>query len=129
MKICHVCKYECDDEAELCPVCGAELTVAQEAGPEAETEMILENPVLLATFEDVVSAEIFKDMLKENAIPFSCDGEDGAVMKVTFGGSFIAEDLYVDESNYNRAAELYEEFQNAEPVFEEAFFEDEETES
>ena len=26
MKVCHVCKAECDDAAELCPVCGADLT-------------------------------------------------------------------------------------------------------
>ena len=25
MKICHVCNFECEDKAELCPVCGADL--------------------------------------------------------------------------------------------------------
>ena len=62
MKICHVCKAECEDNAELCPVCGADLTVntkEEEAG-----EIILNKPVLLASLDDVVSSEILKDLLK-----------------------------------------------------------------
>ena len=132
MKICHVCGHECDDTAELCPVCGADMTAEQENTPPKilpEEEKVLENPVLLATIEDVVSAEIFKDILRENSVLFSCDSEDGGVMKVTFGGSFIAEDLYVSESDFEKASELYEEFLKSEPAFDEAFFEDEETDS
>ena len=62
MKICHVCKAECDDSAELCPVCGADLT--GDTGEETVEEIILNNPVLLATVDDVVSSEILKDLLK-----------------------------------------------------------------
>ena len=130
MKICHVCGRECDDAAELCPVCGADLTSQPEtADPKgvAEEETLLENPVLLATIEDVVSAEIFKDILRENGVPFSCDAEAGGAMKVTFGGSFIAEDLYVSESDFEKASGLYEEFLKSEPTFEETFFDEEET--
>ena len=41
MKICHVCKAECEDFAELCPVCGADLveTVEENAVNEAAEEI------------------------------------------------------------------------------------------
>lgn len=121
MKICHVCSAECEDTAELCPVCGADLTVSEE---EAAEEIILNNPVLVATVEDVVTAEIFKDMLKDNGIPFSCGELDDGTLKVTFGGSFVADDIYVDDSDFERASELYDELLNSEPEFDEAFFEE-----
>mgnify|MGYP003544116757 CR=1 FL=1 len=66
MKICHVCKAECEDNAELCSVCGADLNFNSEE--EKEKEVILNNPVLLASVDDVISSEILKDLLKENNI-------------------------------------------------------------
>ena len=129
MKICHVCKAECEENAELCPVCGADLTVnTMEETAETE-EIILNKPVLLASLDDVVSSEILKDLLSENGIPFSCDTEDEGTLKVTFGGSFSADDIYVDEGDFERANQIYEDFLNSEPEFDEDFFdEDEETE-
>ncbi len=123
MKLCHVCNFECEDSAELCPVCGADLSQANEQSE--ETAVVIE-PVLLATIEDVVSAEIFKDILIENKIPYSCDGDDGG-MQVVFGGGFAAVDIYVDKSTFEKAQELYEEFLNSEVEFDGEFeFEDEE---
>ena len=129
MKICHVCKAECEENAELCPVCGADLTV-NTLDETAETEeIILNKPVLLASLDDVVSSEILKDLLSENGIPFSCDTEDEGALKVTFGGSFSADDIYVDESDFERANQIYEDFLNSEPEFGEDFFDEtEETE-
>ena len=129
MKICHVCKAECEENAELCPVCGADLTVnTMEETAETE-EIILNKPVLLASLDDVVSSEILKDLLSENGIPFSCDTEDEGTLKVTFGGSFSADDIYVDEGDFERANQIYEDFLNSEPEFDEDFFdESEETE-
>ena len=129
MKICHVCKAECEENAELCPVCGADLTVnTMEETAETE-EIILNKPVLLASLDDVVSSEILKDLLSENGIPFSCDTEDEGALKVTFGGSFSADDIYVDESDFERANQIYEDFLNSEPEFDEDFFDEtEETE-
>lgn len=129
MKICHVCKAECEENAELCPVCGADLTVnTMEETAETE-EIILNKPVLLASLDDVVSSEILKDLLSENGIPFSCDTEDEGTLKVTFGGSFSADDIYVDESDFERANQIYEDFLNSEPEFDEDFFDEtEETE-
>lgn len=130
MKICHVCKAECDDSAELCPVCGADLTVDNKE-EEATEEIILNNPVLLATVDDVVSSEILKDLLKENGIPFTCDSDDEGTLKVTFGGSFVADDIYVDDSDFEKASQVYDDFLNSEPEFDEEFFEEdfEETEN
>ncbi len=121
MKICHVCNFECEENAEICPVCGADLT-KETVQPE---ETVVIEPVLLATIEDVVSAEIFKDILIENKIPYSCDDADG--MKVVFGGGFAAVNIYVDKSQFENAQELYEEFLNSETEFQGEFeFEDEE---
>ena len=130
MKICHVCKAECDDFAELCPVCGADLT-CENKEEEATEEIILNNPVLLATVDDVVSSEILKDLLKENGIPFTCDSDDEGTLKVTFGGSFVADDIYVDDSDFEKASQVYEDFLNSEPEFDDEFFEEdlEETEN
>lgn len=131
MIICHVCKTECEDGAELCPVCGAVLRdVSKEIAAKTEEEKVIKNPTVLATLEDVVSAEIFKDILKENGIPFACDSAEGdGAMQVTFGGGFITEDIYVDESDFEAADKLYSEFLESEAEFNgEFFFEDEETE-
>lgn len=129
MKICHVCKAECEDNAELCPVCGADLTLERQEEEIQAEEIVLNKPVLLATLDDVVSAEILRDLLTENNIPFSCDSEDEGTLKVTFGGSFISDDIYVDESDFEKANQIYEDFLNSEPTFDEEFFDDaEETE-
>lgn len=129
MKICHVCKAECEDNAELCPVCGADLTLERQEEEIQAEEIVLNKPVLLATLDDVVSAEILRDLLTENNIPFSCDSEDEGTLKVTFGGSFISDDIYVDESDLEKANQIYEDFLNSEPTFDEEFFDDaEETE-
>lgn len=129
MKICHVCSAECEDNAELCPVCGADLTLERQEEEIQAEEIVLNKPVLLATLDDVVSAEILRDLLTENNIPFSCDSEDEGTLKVTFGGSFISDDIYVDESDLEKANQIYEDFLNSEPTFDEEFFDDaEETE-
>lgn len=130
MKICHVCKAECEDYVELCPVCGADLIGFEEEKARAEEneEIELKNPVLLASPEDVVSAEIFKDILKDNGIPYTCGESEEGTMKVLFGGGFVSDDIYVDSSDFDKANELYEEFLNSEAEFGEEFFEDGESE-
>lgn len=136
MKICHVCGTSCENEAEICSKCGAELPSFEEY--EAERQLkettektVIKTPVLAVSVDNVVTAEIFKDILVENEIAFSCDeNEDG--MHIGFGGSFFAVDIYVDERNLERAKELYREVLESEPMFDDdfdGFFEDtEETE-
>lgn len=126
MKICHVCKAECADDAELCPVCGAELNRETNEEESAAEEIIIENPVLLATVEDVVSAEILKDLLTESGIKFSSDSTE-ETMHIGFGGSLSADDIYVNESDYEAASVIYEDFLNSEADFQGDFFEDTET--
>ena len=118
MKICHVCNAECEDNAVLCYVCGADLTAELE-----EKFQELEKPVLLASMNDIVSAEIFKDILKDNGILYSCDESDESGMHVGFGGMLMAADIYVDDTDFQRAKELYEEFLNSQKGTEE-FFDD-----
>ena len=120
MKNCHVCNFECEDNAELCPICGADLNFV----PNEEEEVVVIEPVLLGSFDDVVLAEIFCDILIENKIPFS-KGEEGEVtMKVLFGGGFVAVDIYVDKKDFDKANELYLEFLNNKPEFEDFFDEE-----
>ena len=123
MKICHVCKAECEDSVELCPLCGADLASKEEN--ESENVKAMENPVLLVTLEDVVSAEIFKDILTENGISYFSDNSAGSgAMQVLFGGSFVSENIYVDKSDYDKADGLYTEFLENEPEFDGEFFEE-----
>ena len=123
MIICHVCKVECNDDAELCPVCGAVLKKEIEEAEVEETNVI-ENPTLLASFEDIISAEIFKDILKDNEIPFSSSQTEDASIQVVFGGSIVAEEIYVADVDLEKANELYEEFLNTEIEFDDDFSED-----
>ncbi len=128
MIICHVCNAECEDYIELCPICGAELRVETEEQPQEEETDIISNPTLLCSFNDVISAEIFKDILKENNIPFSASSEMGDTsIQVLFGGGFVAEDVYVSESDLEKANELLEEFNSQEIEFEEFFDDGEDT--
>ena len=114
MKVCHVCKTECEDTFELCPLCGAELRDVAEETDVTEEKLLL-NPVLLASFEDVVSAEIFKDILIDNGIPYSSGNEDGEIgIQIKFGGAFVSEDIYVDSTDFEKAEELYKEFLESE---------------
>lgn len=131
MKKCHVCMTECGDNAEVCPICGAFLTEDDIVNEEQEEQLVIDNPVLLATFDDVVAAEIFKDILKDNGIPCTSDKPDGeASLRVVFGAGFAADDVYVDESDFEKAESLYKEFSEnppeAETVFDDSFESEEE---
>ena len=110
MKLCHVCNAECEDDAELCPICGAELVLEEKENGNADAvEVIIDNPVLAASAEDVITAEIFCDMLKENGIEHTCDEENGETgMRLMVGGGFAAINIYVAEENLERAQEIYE---------------------
>ena len=126
MKECHVCLYMCDDSDEICPICGAELRDAPEKSEEAastseEREVSINNPVLAASADSPVTAEIFKDILAENGIPYSAD-EQGDIMHTGFGGSYFAVDIYVDEKDVEAAKKLYRNLTENEFSFED--FED-----
>lgn len=118
MKNCHVCNQLCEDDVELCPVCGAML-LGDEKKDNADNsdEVLTREPVLLAVFEDLVSSEIFKDVLTDNKIPYSDSEED--TMKVIFGGTFASEEIYVDKVDFDKAKELYDEFMASAPEFSE----------
>lgn len=119
MKMCHVCLYNCDDEAEICPVCGAELKGDEEVpvAGESENSAVIKNPVIVASVDSPVTAEIFKDILTENGIAYS-DDSSGDIMHVGFGGSYFAVDIYVDEKDLDAAQELYKNLTENELSFE-----------
>ena len=128
MIICHVCAAECEDEAELCPVCGAVLNRPETEEVEEVENDIIENPTLLTSFEDLISAEVFKDVLKENKIAYTCSSEVGDnTIQVMFGGGFVAEDVYVGEENLEVARQLLEDFNSQEIEFDDTFFDGEDT--
>lgn len=128
MKNCHVCGFACENDAEICTLCGAELKTfeayeqemkdaeerkAQEAAEEA---LIIKQPVLAASVENVVTAEIYKDVLRDNGIHFTCDESDDA-MQIVFGGGFTAVEIYVNETDLEKAQELYAEVENSQTEF------------
>ena len=83
-----------------------------------QNEKIMENPILLTSFEDIVSAEIFKDILQTSGILYACSSEIGNnSIQVLFGGGFVAEDIYVSENDFEKAIKLLEEFSNSEIQF------------
>ena len=76
----------------------------------------------------MISAEVFKDVLKENEIPFTCSSEMGDnTIQVMFGGGFVAEDVYVGEENLEVARQLLEDFNSQEIEFDDTFFDGEDT--
>lgn len=123
MKECHVCLNLCEDTDEICPVCGAELRdeiEETESEPEiknSKNENIIEKPVLAASVDSPVTAEIFADILSENGIAYSMDNE-GDVMHTGFGGSYFSLDVYVDEKNLDIAKELFKNLSENEFSFE-----------
>lgn len=132
MKECHVCLFKCDDEAEICPVCGAELIETSQKDEKDETadnnseRPAILTPVLAASADSPVTAEIFKDILAENNIAYSID-EQGDIMHTGFGGSYFAIDIYVDEKDLDIAKELYKNLSENEFSFDDFDdFEDEE---
>ncbi len=130
MKKCHVCGVECENDAEVCVVCGAELKtfemyereLEEEKQREAEEALIVKKPVLAATVDNVVAAEIYKDVLRDSNIIFTCDESDDS-MQIVFGGGFSAVEIYVNESDLEIAQQLYENVVNAPVEFGDEDFE------
>lgn len=134
MKNCHVCGFACENEAEICPLCGAELKTfeayeqelkdAEERAAEkaAEEALIIKNPVLAASVENVVTAEIYKDVLRDSNIHFTCDESEDS-MQIVFGGSFSAQKIYVNEDDLEIAQALYENVVNSQFDFDDEDFE------
>ena len=132
MKTCHVCGFDCENDAENCIVCGAELKTfeayeqelrereEQQAKKAAQEALIIKNPVLAATVDNVVAAEIYKDVLRDSNINFTCDENEDA-MQIVFGGGFNAQKIYVNESDLEIAQQLYENVVNAQMDFEDDF--------
>lgn len=135
MKNCHVCGFACENDAEICVLCGAELKTfaeyeqaikdAQEAEAKkaAEEALVVKHPVLAATVDNVVAAEIYKDVLRDNGIIFTCDDSEEA-MQIVFGGGFTAQEIYVNEGDLEIAQQLYENVVNAQINFDDADFEE-----
>lgn len=135
MKICHVCGFSCDNDADICTLCGAELKtfeayekelqVAQEKAAQqaAQDALVVKQPVLAATVDNVVAAEIYKDVLRDNGIIFTCDENEDA-MQIVFGGGFSAQKIYVNECDLEIAQQLYENVVSAQLDFDDQDFED-----
>ena len=135
MKNCHVCGYACDNDAEICLLCGAELKTFElyeqelkeaeelKAKKEAEEALIVKKPVLAASVDNVVAAEIYKDVLRDNGIVFTCDESEDA-MQIVFGGGFSALEIFVNEEDLEIAQQLYENVISAEIEFSDDDFED-----
>lgn len=135
MKTCHVCGASCENDAEICILCGAELKTfeayeqelkeAEELAAKiaAEEALIVKNPVLAASVDNIVAAEIYKDVLRDNGIVFTCDDTEDA-MQIVFGGGFNVQEIYVNESDLEIAQQLYKNVVEAQMNFGDEDFED-----
>ncbi len=135
MKNCHVCGFACENDAEICLLCGAELKTFEayekeikeaeelEAKKAAEEALIVKKPVLAASVDNIVAAEIYKDVLRDNGIVFTCDESEDA-MQIVFGGGFSVQEIYVNESDLEIAQQLYENVVSAEMEFSDEDFDD-----
>lgn len=131
MKNCHVCGFACENDLEICPLCGAELKTFEEyekelqqaqeraAAAAAEEALIVKKPVLAVSVDNIVVAEIYKDVLRDNGIHFTCDESES--MQIVFGGSFNAVSIYVNEVDLEKAKQLYEEVENSQTDFGDEF--------
>ncbi len=117
MKICHVCGYSCEDGIEICPVCGADVSAdgaeentKSEQNDNSVFDIVIENPSLAITLENPVTAEIFCDTLKDNGILFTCDQPDFSMgMHMGFGNITPDINIYVDESDLDKAKSIFED--------------------
>ncbi len=135
MKNCHVCGFACENDADICTLCGAELKTFEEYEQElkdaeereaqraAEEALIVKNPVLAASVDNVVAAEIYKDVLRDNGIVFTCDESEDA-MQIVFGGGFSVQEIYVNESDLEIAQQLYENVVEAQMDFSDEDFDE-----
>ena len=84
------------------------------------------NPVKLATVGDHIQADMMEALLMDSDISVYRKAlESGGVMQTCMGFTIFGEELYVDQADYERAAELIEVFENT-PMEDEEYEEDEE---
>lgn len=83
-----------------------------------EQEML----VKLANLLDPLESEMLQDLLRQEGIPvLAKDKESGGYLKIYMGYSMFGEDLYVRESDYERAQELMQSLcQNCDAAINEA---------
>ena len=83
------------------------------------------NPVKLATVGDHIQADMMEALLMDSGISVYRKAlESGGVMQACMGYTIFGEELYVDQADYERAAELIEVFENT--PMEDEEYEDEE---
>lgn len=108
MPYCPNCKTEYRKGYDICADCGKSLV--EELPADVEEEYIeCMVPVKLISVANYVEAGIVVGMLEENKIqtlvksPFA-----GSLMNIRCGSSVYGEDIYVDESDLERALEIIE---------------------
>ena len=68
-------------------------------------------PVFVVGISNTVLCEIYKDLLKENNIPFICrQNGAGGYIKVLTGGFLVTDNIYVKKDDYGKAKELYDNY-------------------
>lgn len=128
MKTCHVCGETFEDYVEVCSDCGAVLKTEEEMEEyikkqEEEQKMLIKNPVLAESVDNVVLASVFEDMLNEAEVPFFSNESGG--FHAGFGGNFFSVDFFVDEKNLAIAQQIFENAQSSDFQFDDQFDDEE----
>lgn len=67
-----------------------------------------ENHRLVASISDTIASAIFQEILRDNEIPFICRQPGaGGYIKILTGGLLSSDSIYVNDSDFARADELY----------------------
>lgn len=77
-------------------------------GKRKKTETAPAGQRLVACIDDSIAAGIFQEILRDNGIPFICSQPGaGGYIKILTGGLLVSDSIYVNDEDYERAAELY----------------------
>ncbi len=70
-------------------------------------------PVMVASISDNALSEMYQDILKADNIAFICRQQGvGGIFKITSGGLWINDNIYVNKEDYERALEIYNVYIN-----------------
>lgn len=104
---CTRCKKEYGDGVTVCPDCKQELV--EKAEEEIETVEAMK-PVKVASAANSTEAGLIMNLLRNNGIQcFKKDNGIGGYMNIYYGFSVYGEEIYVDESDFDKASEIVKE--------------------
>lgn len=115
--ICPKCGGEYQKWATECSDCHVPLVSREDISPEDGERIVAMRPVKLVSASDGIQADLIAGMLKEQGIPVMRKKlGSGGYMQVYMGFSVYGEEIYVDEADYEQAAEVLGVLREVDPA-------------